>query len=108
MMAQRGIVLVPTLTTFHDLAERFERNFAPVLVEQAKRQLDEARLTLVAAARAGVPIAMGHDSGPPGGDAMALVHMIDAGLSPLQAIATATSGSAQPVGLGPRGSIQPG
>src|SRR6267143_38873 len=61
-MAERGIVLVPTLTTFHDLAERFTTAFAPKLVEQAKRQLEDAYRTLTAAALAGVPLAMGHDS----------------------------------------------
>ena len=39
-MAERGTVLVPTLSTFHDLAERFANNFPVVLVEQAKRQLE--------------------------------------------------------------------
>ena len=41
-MAERGIVLVPTLSTFHDLAERFADDFAPRLVEQAKRQAEDA------------------------------------------------------------------
>ncbi len=45
-MAARGTVLVPTLTTFHDLAERFASDFAPPLVEQAKRQLEEALKTV--------------------------------------------------------------
>jgi imidazolonepropionase-like amidohydrolase len=107
-MAERGIVLVPTLTTFHDLAERFDAKFAPVLVEQAKRQLEEAHRTLEIAARMGVPIAMGHDSGPPGDDAVELVHMVQAGLTPLKAISTATSGSAQALGLDDCGTIQPG
>ena len=40
VMAERGIVLVPTLSTFDDLAERFSDDFAPRLVEQAKRQAD--------------------------------------------------------------------
>src|SRR3979411_390382 len=48
-MAERGIVLVPTLSTFHDLAERFTDSFPAALVEQAKRQLDEAYQTLAAA-----------------------------------------------------------
>ena len=107
-MAERGIVLVPTLTTFHDLAARFTARFAPALVEQAKRQLEEAVRTLQAAARLGVPIAMGHDSGPPGDDAVELVHMVRGGLSPLQAISAATSGAATALGLGDCGTIQPG
>ena len=43
-MAERGQVLVPTLSTFHDLAERFAPEWVPRLVDQAKRQLDEAYL----------------------------------------------------------------
>jgi imidazolonepropionase-like amidohydrolase len=107
-MVERGIVLVPTLTTFHDLATRFDAKFAPVLVEQAKRQLEEAHQTLAAAIRLGVTIAMGHDSGPPGDDAVELLHMVRAGLSPLQVLSAATSGSARALGLGDRGTIQAG
>ena len=65
-MADRGTVLVPTLSTFHDLAERFANIFPAILVEQAKRQLDEAMRTVDTARRAGVTIALGYDSGPPG------------------------------------------
>jgi imidazolonepropionase-like amidohydrolase len=108
-MAERGMVLVPTLSTFHDLAERFAAEFAPVLVAQAKRQLEEAYRTLAAARAAGVVLAMGHDSGPPGEDAMELVHMVEGGLAPLAAIATATSGAAQALGLqGEVGAVAPG
>ena len=107
-MAERGIVLVPTLTTFHDLAERFTTDFAPKLVEQAKRQLEDAYRTLTAAASAGVPLAMGHDSGPPGDDAVELVRMVQGGLSPLDAITAGTSGSARALGLDDAGAVTPG
>ncbi|HUB03962.1 MAG TPA: amidohydrolase family protein, partial [Solirubrobacteraceae bacterium] len=99
-MAERGIVLVPTLSTFHDLAERFTADFPVALVEQAKRQLDEAYKTLVAARALGVTLAMGHDSGPPGENAIELVRMVDGGLSPLEGVCAATSGSATALGLG--------
>ena len=79
-------------STFHDLAERFTDAFAPALVEQAKRQLEEAYATLVAARSAGVTLAMGHDSGPPGDNAIELVRMVEGGLSPLEGIAAATRG----------------
>ena len=98
-MAERGIVLVPTLSTFHDLAERFTDDFPRPLVEQAKRQLDEAYKTLVAAGASGVTLAMGHDSGPPGDNAIELVRMVDGGLSALEGICAATSGSAAALGL---------
>jgi imidazolonepropionase-like amidohydrolase len=108
-MAECGIVLVPTLSTFHDLAERFTDDFAPALVEQAKRQLDEAYATLVAAQRAGVTIAMGHDSGPPGDNAIELVRMVDGGLSALEGVRAATFGSATALGLSSEvGTVTPG
>jgi len=107
-MARNGIVLVPTLSTFHDLAERFTEDFAPALVEQAKRQLEEAYLTLAAARSAGVTLAMGHDSGPPGENAIELVRMVSGALTALEGIAAATQGSARALGLPDVGTITPG
>jgi imidazolonepropionase-like amidohydrolase len=107
-MAQRGIVLVPTLSTFDDLAERFRDEFAPSLVAQAERQRDEAALTLLAARAAGVTLAMGYDSGPPGASARELVRMVEAGLTPSEAIVAATAGSARALGVEDRGVVEPG
>jgi imidazolonepropionase-like amidohydrolase len=107
-MAQRDVVLVPTLSTFHDLADRFTSDFAPPLVEQAKRQKEEAYRTLVAARDAGVTLAMGHDSGPPGDNALELVRMVDGGLAPLQGIVAATRGSARALGLEDVGTVTVG
>jgi imidazolonepropionase-like amidohydrolase len=107
-MAERGIVLVPTLSTFHDLADRFTDDFAPALVEQAKRQKEEAYKTLVAAREAGVTLAMGHDSGPPGDNAIELVRMVQGGLTPLEGIVAATRGSAQALGLEDVGTVTAG
>ena len=108
LMAQRGTVLVPTLTTFHDVGERFDTIFAKRLVEQAKRQREEAYQTLLAARGAGVTLAMGFDSGPPGGDALELVRMVDGGLTPHEGITAATHGSARALGLEDVGTIEPG
>jgi imidazolonepropionase-like amidohydrolase len=107
-MAERGIVLVPTLSTFHDLAERFATEFAPRLVEQAKRQAEEAARTLLAARSAGVTLAMGYDSGPPGASANELVRMAAAGLGAAAAIEAATAGSACALGLTDVGTVEPG
>jgi imidazolonepropionase-like amidohydrolase len=107
-MAERRIVLVPTLSTFDDLAERFRAEFAPSLVAQAERQAVEARQTLVAARDAGVTLAMGYDSGPPGANAGELVRMVEAGLSACEAIVAATSGSACALGLTDRGAVEVG
>ncbi len=107
-MAEQGIVLVPTLSTFHDLAERFRDDFAPSLVAQAERQREEAAKTLVAARAAGVTLAMGYDSGPPGANAQELVRMVEAGLPATEAIVAATSGSALALGLTDRGTVVAG
>ena len=108
LMAERGIVLVPTLTTFHDVAERFATEFAPRLVEQARHQLDDAYRTLAAAQTAGVTIAMGYDSGPPGASANEIVRLAEGGLGASGAIRAATAGSAAALGLDDRGTIEVG
>jgi imidazolonepropionase-like amidohydrolase len=107
-MAAEGIVLVPTLTTFHDLAERFAAEFAPALVAQAERQRDEAYETLTAAHAAGVVLALGFDSGPPGSNVLELMRMVDGGLTAGEAIVAATAGSARALGLSDRGILEVG
>ena len=107
-MAKRGTVLVPTLTTFHDVGTRFAEKWEPRLVEQAKRQQDEAHFTLIAAREAGVTLAMGFDSGPPGADALELVRLVEGGLTPHEGIIAATLGSARALGLDDVGTVEAG
>jgi imidazolonepropionase-like amidohydrolase len=107
-MAAAGQVLVPTLTTFHDLAERFAGEWLPTLVDQAQRQLDEAYRTLEAARRAGVTMAMGFDSGPPGADLWELVRMAEGGLGAGGALAAATAGGAAALGAPELGTLAAG
>ena len=107
-MAERGQVLVPTLSTFHDLSERFITCFAPVLVEQAKVQQQEAYATVAAAKTAGVTMAMGYDSGPPGANVIELVRMVDAGLSAAEGIRAATGDAAAALGLTDVGVVRAG
>jgi imidazolonepropionase-like amidohydrolase len=91
-MADRGVVLVPTLSTF----------------EQAKRQLEEAMRTVDTARRAGVTMALGYDSGPPGTSAQELQRLIDAGLSTAEALRAATLGGAAALGREDLGRIDVG
>ena len=107
-MAAEGQVLVPTLTTFHDVAERFSDGWLPALVDQAQRQLDEAYRTLEAARRAGVTMAMGFDSGPPGANLWELVRMAEGGLGALGGLAAATAGGAAALGEPDLGRSTPG
>jgi imidazolonepropionase-like amidohydrolase len=107
-MAARGVVLAPTLSTFHDLAERFADDFAPPLVEQAKRQLEDSLRTVSAAWAAGVILALGYDSGPPGASANELLRLAEAGLSPIEALRAATIGGAAALGRADLGRISVG
>jgi imidazolonepropionase-like amidohydrolase len=107
-MAATGQVLVPTLSTFHDLAERFADQWLPSLVDQARRQLDEAYLTLEAAHAAGVTLAMGFDSGPPGSEPWELIRMAEGGLGPRAALRAATAGGAAALGRTDTGRLAPG
>ena len=107
-MARSGAVLVPTLSTFHDVGTRFAERWTPNLVEQAKRQEEEAHLTLIAARAAGVTLAMGFDSGPPGANARELARMVEGGLTPHEGLTAATIGSAQALGLHDVGTVEAG
>ncbi|MBA2741821.1 MAG: amidohydrolase family protein [Actinobacteria bacterium] len=99
-LAESGRILVPTLSCFFDLSETHACLWSPPLVELAKRQREEAHLTLTAARAAGVRMAMGFDSMPNGQSALQLVRMRDAGLTSMEAIVAGTSVSADACGLG--------
>ena len=108
LMAEQDQTLVPTLSTFHDVSEDHAEKYPCTLVEQAKRQREEAYETLDAAREAGVRIAMGFDSYPLGENARELVRMVDGGLTPMQGIVAATSGAAAALGLEDVGKIRAG
>jgi len=107
-MVERGTVLVPTLSTFHDVAETHACLYPPALTAQARRQREEAYRTLRAARDAGVTLAMGFDSAPHGANALEVVRMVEGGLTPMQGLVAATSGSAAALGLPEIGRIAPG
>ena len=107
-MAANSQTLVPTLSTFHDVSEDHAEKYPCALVDQAKRQREEAYRTLLAARAAGVRIAMGFDSYPLGRNARELVRMIDGGLTAMEGLVAATSGAAAALGYDDLGSIQPG
>jgi imidazolonepropionase-like amidohydrolase len=55
--------------------------------------------------RAGVTLALGYDSGPPGTSAQEMLRLIDAGLSPAEALRAATLGGAAALGRDDLGRI---
>lgn len=106
-MAARGIVLVPTLTVFDHVAT--SDAFPRWMRERGKRLGECARLTIEAALREGVAIAMGADAPPHGANARELVALADAGLSPSGAIAAATSVAARALRIDAEaGTLEPG
>ncbi|HSM44620.1 MAG TPA: amidohydrolase family protein [Acidimicrobiia bacterium] len=98
LAARRG-VLVPTLTFLHDVAEHKADQWSDHLVERGAYNVEEAHRTLAAAIEAGVPIAMGYDSSPERLAASELGLMVEAGMSPAQALVAATSTGAYALGL---------
>ncbi|MCX5230642.1 amidohydrolase family protein [Streptomyces sp. NBC_00233] len=96
-MRRRGTYFTPTLTAIAGLAESSD----PVLAERGRTYLPILKRAVLAAHELGVPLAAGTDSSggvvdPIGGE-VELMH--SAGLSPLDAIRTATTGAARLLGL---------
>ena len=98
-MAGSGQVLVPTLSFLLGLAEAGSATWMPLLAELGKHNVEQSRLTLVAARDAGVRLAMGFDSAPLRSATNELLALIDFGLSPAEALVAATSGGAYALGL---------
>jgi imidazolonepropionase-like amidohydrolase len=106
-MAERGIILVPTLCVFDLVADGDA--FPAWMRERARFLRESAEKTVAAARREGVPMAMGADAGPHGENARELVRMVEAGLSPLEGIVAATSTAARVCGLEAEiGTVEPG
>ena len=111
-LAERGAVLVPTLTMMKAIADRFGSAGRP------GPSYESARESVAAAHAAGLPILAGTDANatpaapasPPFGTSLhdELELLIDAGLAPAEALAAATSAAAAHFGLADRGRIAPG
>ena len=125
-MAAAGQVLIPTFGCFYGVAGAAAANaagpdgapastgeppptWAPMLVDLALHNLEQADLTLKAARAAGVPIAAGHDWAPISDLGLEIVQMVHHGLSVPEALVAATHTAARAVGLGGHvGTIEPG
>ncbi len=114
MMVSRGVPLVPTLIHRTDRSlDRWEKLGADAAVIQNFRNIQkDCFQTFDRAHRAGVKIAMGTDTvmspemGENGGE---LQVYVDLGMTPLEAIRTATVNAAEVVGLGDQiGSVEVG
>ncbi|MFI2413731.1 amidohydrolase family protein [Streptomyces sp. NPDC018947] len=106
-MRSRGTYFTPTLTAIAGLAESSD----PVLAERGRTYLPVLEDAVRTAHEVGVPLAAGTDSS--GGEVTPIGHEIElmhaAGLSPLDAIRTATTNAARLLGLpGTAGRLAPG
>lgn len=93
--------------------ERMERMANSSMAQGYKAGLEVAMENVGRLAAANVPIAMGTDSGPPARfqgffEHMELSMMVEAGMSPMQAIRSATSVAADCMGNSMIGSLEPG
>jgi imidazolonepropionase-like amidohydrolase len=103
-MARRSVPLVATLSAFHIKVERGPAAGIPDGQIARYRELMEATTrALLIALQEGVPLAMGSDSGSElylhGEQALEMTHMVAAGVPPMIAIVSATSGAADAIGL---------
>jgi imidazolonepropionase-like amidohydrolase len=114
LMAERRVFLVPTCKAFAVPAQRGRSaGLSSWMIDQISEEWENNKKSLQAAVAAGVPIAMGTDAGGPlnqhGENAQELGFLVEAGLSPMQALVAATRHSAECVGLSERiGTIEPG
>jgi imidazolonepropionase-like amidohydrolase len=114
-MRERGVYLVPTLFTAHQIGEQGGQHGAPDWVLNKGNQLADMRGTLIARALAeDVRITLGTDcSGAPlsehGRNAAEAEYMVRGGMSPAQAITAGTYEAASALRLEHElGSLQPG
>jgi imidazolonepropionase-like amidohydrolase len=106
-MASARQVLVPTLSGYYWMAglgeavdpeaAQAEPEMPPVLTELARRNLREGAASLLAARRAGVPIALGSDMSLAVG--LEIQRMVHHGLAPGEALAAATKTAAEALAL---------
>ncbi|MCL6595771.1 MAG: amidohydrolase family protein [Firmicutes bacterium] len=112
MMLARGVALVPTLTAPRQIVRHADAPSIPPWAVRKAREVAEAHVASVRRAIArGVTVAMGTDAGTPfnlhGENAQELVYLVEAGMTPMQAIVAATANAARLL-RSPAGVVAPG
>ncbi len=114
LMAERGTALVPTMTAFHNyLLPGAEERFPAYRLERGRPMAQIQRSNFQKYLEYGLKMATGSD-GPrpgalPGTTALELELMVDAGMTPMQALEAATRAGAEVLGLADRvGTLEPG
>ncbi len=109
LMKERGTYLVPT-AWINSTGELDTSWMDPHVRAKAAQITAQARESLRLAIRSRLPIAYGTDAGvyPHGGNACDFAVLVEAGMTPLEAIRTATLGAAALLGVDDRGSLEAG
>lgn len=114
-MVEKGMVMVPTIIVFYNLAERGEAAGAPrYAVEKAREIVSVHRRGFEVALKHGVLIAAGTDVGGPMTQHHAfplqdeVAIMVKYGMKPIDGIRSATSWAARTIGAVDVGSLEPG
>ena len=112
VMKDKGTYLVPTLLAFRGVSEGLGTGmYTPVVEDKIRMTLGEVGKAVGIAKRMGVPIAFGTDAGvfAHGRNAEEFQMMVDAGLTPREALASATTVAARLLDMeGQLGRIAPG
>ncbi|MEH6662414.1 MAG: amidohydrolase family protein [Parasphingorhabdus sp.] len=102
VMKANGTVLVPTLMAFKGVSERLGKGiYTPVVEEKIRMTMGRVGKAVTLAKKLGVPIGFGTDAGVynHGRNAEELQLMVDAGLTPREAVATATTIAAKTLNM---------
>jgi imidazolonepropionase-like amidohydrolase len=104
LMLEHGVYYVPTLTALHRILQHgVEAGIPEYAVEKAKQAEKVHFQSFDQAHRTGVKIAMGTDAATPfnrhGENALELQLMVEAGMTPMEAIVAATRTGAEVLGL---------
>lgn len=117
LMKAKGVWLVPTVwpidyvgTTPEQVRAGPMGKLPPVSLAKVIQLGDQPKQLAKMAQRLGVKIALGTDAGiyPHGQNAHEFVEYVDAGMTPMQALAAGTSGAAEAGGIKGVGSLKPG
>ena len=114
LFLEKKAVLVPTLSAPFNIMEKGEKSGIPSFIIEKTRKVKDAHVASIKKAhKAGITIASGADSGTPfnlhGENLKELELLVGIGLSPMEAIVSATRVASESLGLGSRlGTIEPG
>lgn len=114
MMRNNGVFLVPTRAAIHLILDKGEKAGIPAyMIEKSNSIIDEHLKNFRMALSEGVRIALGTDAGStfnePGNMSLEIKLMVEMGMSPMQAIKSATANSAKLLGIDQEaGTISPG